>query len=419
MKFKKKNKNNKGSGKFFLKNTNPGKQAEKCYKLAMQALEDEDYQTVYFYAEQGLKAAPGYSPLFQPAYKAIIKLDDPEKTFFVLKQSWRHGYEKAKVNLVVLASLAYDFKNFELAVEVLSAVLESRNTFSGRFRRGQKSYAQRLLGKARLMVKDSKASPVEKTSLHKKKSGQHFKEPKTPQKQKNQNSLRGGEAARSAPEQEAERSVPENEVDRDVPELELVFHEESDPVKALPGPDRVSTPGRLELALWGYRLSFRSSYDQLLCLPHVHGIRSFWYQEETARKAMKNYRGRALLADEVGLGKTIEACLILKEYIMRGLVRNALILVPSALVAQWQEELRQKFFLSFVSSNDPVFKSDPRAFWAEPFLLLSLQTARTTQHFEQVTSRPYDLVIVDEAHHLKNRNTRNWKLVNSIQKSFL
>ena len=71
----------------------------------------------------------------------------------------------------------------------------------------------------------------------------------------------------------------------------------------------------LNLTLEAYQLSFRTSYDQLICLPTLKNIQSLWYQEETARKVMKDFRGRTILADEVGLGKTIEAGLILKEYI--------------------------------------------------------------------------------------------------------
>jgi SNF2 family DNA or RNA helicase len=134
---------------------------------------------------------------------------------------------------------------------------------------------------------------------------------------------------------------------------------------------------------------------------------------------MKYFRGRAILADEVGLGKTIEAGLILKEYLMRGLVRTALVLAPSSLVRQWQEELAGKFGIPFISTQDDLFKTDPDRFWAEPFILASLQTARSKRHFPAATSRSYDLVVVDEAHHLKNRATQNWKLVNAIQKTFL
>jgi len=182
---------------------------------------------------------------------------------------------------------------------------------------------------------------------------------------------------------------------------------------------RQSEPEAVQLALQAYRLSFRTSYDQLLCLPTLRDVRSLWYQEDTARKVMKNFRGRAILADEVGLGKTIEAGLILKEYLLRGLVRTALVLAPSSLVPQWQEELAGKFGVPFISTNDELFKQDPDRFWGEPLILASLQTARSKRHFPAVTSRTYDLVVVDEAHHLKNRATQNWKLVNAIQKTFL
>ncbi len=182
---------------------------------------------------------------------------------------------------------------------------------------------------------------------------------------------------------------------------------------------RRSGPDAVQLALQAYRLSFRTSYDQLLCLPTLKDVRSLWYQEDTARKVMKNFRGRAILADEVGLGKTIEAGLVLKEYLLRGLVHTALILAPSSLVPQWQEELSGKFGIPFISTQDELFKLDPDQFWAEPFILASLQTARTKRHFSAVTSRVYDLAVVDEAHHLKNRATQNWKLVNAIQKTFL
>jgi SNF2 family DNA or RNA helicase len=88
-------------------------------------------------------------------------------------------------------------------------------------------------------------------------------------------------------------------------------------------------------------------------------------------------------------------------------------------VSQWQGELRDKFDIPFVSNNDAVFKQDPDRFWEEPFILASIQTAKMKRHFEAVTSRSYDMVIIDEAHHLKNKATLNWKLVNAVQKTFL
>jgi len=64
-----------------------------------------------------------------------------------------------------------------------------------------------------------------------------------------------------------------------------------------------------------FNLSIMADYDQLLCLPTLTAIDKYWYQIETARKVMRQLGGRALLADEVGLGKTIEAGLICKEYL--------------------------------------------------------------------------------------------------------
>ena len=67
------------------------------------------------------------------------------------------------------------------------------------------------------------------------------------------------------------------------------------------------------------------------------------------------------------LGKTIEACLILKEYILRGLVKSALILAPSSLINQWKEELKSKFDLDVAASTDPLFRDNPEAILAGPF----------------------------------------------------
>ncbi len=203
----------------------------------------------------------------------------------------------------------------------------------------------------------------------------------------------------------------------DLPELKIAFRTDADPLLDALKAHRKADLDTLDLALKAYKLSFRTSYDQLLCLPTLNGVQSLWYQEETARKVMKTFRGRAILADEVGLGKTVEAGLILKEYLLRGLVRTALILTPSSLVSQWQEELQNKFAIPVASTNDALFRQEPERFWNEPLVLASLQTAKLKRHFEAVIARSYDMVIVDEAHHLKNRTTLNWKLVNSIKRA--
>lgn len=174
-----------------------------------------------------------------------------------------------------------------------------------------------------------------------------------------------------------------------------------------------------DLALEGYQIRFKESFENLICLANLQGVRSLWYQEETARKVLKRFRGRALLSDEVGLGKTIEASIVLKEYIQRGMVKSALILTPTSLVSQWKEELREKFGLDFPSTVDSDYRTKGDRFWQEPFALASINLAKSKKNFSLVTEREYDMVIVDEAHHLKNRSTLNWKLVNALKKRFL
>ncbi len=98
-------------------------------------------------------------------------------------------------------------------------------------------------------------------------------------------------------------------------------------------------------------LRLAQNFEDLLCLPSLQGVDSYLYQQETVRRVLRHFKGRALLADEVGLGKTIEACLVLKEYWMRGLVRKALVLTPPSLVSQWKGELMEKFGLTAVSPD--------------------------------------------------------------------
>ena len=167
-------------------------------------------------------------------------------------------------------------------------------------------------------------------------------------------------------------------------------------------------------------LRLQKGFDQLLSLGAVRDVSHFRYQLETVRRVLRDFRGRVLLADEVGLGKTIEACLALKEYWMRGLVRKALILTPPSLVGQWVEELTYRFALTPVTPESPAFRQHPDEFWArEPLVVASLALARQPAHRDRLSKIDYDLVIVDEAHVLKNRASAAWQLVNDLKKRFL
>lgn len=189
-------------------------------------------------------------------------------------------------------------------------------------------------------------------------------------------------------------------------------------VKALAGTETAG-PELYELALMSHEIRFAESFETLICLPGLTEIQSFWYQEETAKKVLKQFRGRALLSDEVGLGKTIEALIILSEYLRRGMVKTALILTPTPLVSQWQTEMASKFNLNVPSTDSPEFKSGDDNFWEHKVVVASINQAKSKKNWDLITSREYDMVIVDEAHHLKNKSTLNFKLVNALKKKFI
>jgi len=176
-------------------------------------------------------------------------------------------------------------------------------------------------------------------------------------------------------------------------------------------------PLRLHLEL--ARLGLLRGFDQLLCLEGLAGVEHLPHQIETVRKVLRHFRGRVLLADEVGLGKTIEACLLLREYLLRGLIKRILILVPTPLVSQWREELRSKFGLEF-SVPPRTREADRPEYWAAADrVLASLSFAKSKRRADAVAAAPWDLVVVDEAHHCKNRTTRNWQLVNRLKRRHL
>ncbi|WP_219837832.1 DEAD/DEAH box helicase [Paenibacillus sp. R14(2021)] len=166
-----------------------------------------------------------------------------------------------------------------------------------------------------------------------------------------------------------------------------------------------------QLAVEAEQSKLVGSFDDLQCLRSLPSFEPMPHQISTARKVLHEMSGRAILADEVGLGKTIEAGLVLKEYMVRGLVKRALILVPASLVLQWVRELNTKFGIS-------AFAQKKEHSWGYDVVVASMDTAKRDPHREKLLGQDYDILIIDEAHKLKNKKTTNYQFVNSMRKKY-
>lgn len=134
---------------------------------------------------------------------------------------------------------------------------------------------------------------------------------------------------------------------------------------------------------------------------------------------------RFLVADEVGLGKTIEAALILRELASRGEMTRALIVVPAGLVNNWHRELNEVFNLDFevFGSEGDVTDRRSNAFAKHDRLIASVDTLKRRARINRLKAAPpWDLVVFDEAHHLsayktgsKVRKTENYKLAEALR----
>ncbi len=157
-----------------------------------------------------------------------------------------------------------------------------------------------------------------------------------------------------------------------------------------------------------------TSADRLLSLDSLRGVERFPHQVTACLRVLRDFGGRGILADEVGLGKTIEAGIVLKEYVLRGAVRTVLVLVPASLCEQWRAELWEKFELDFVVSRGPIGQ------WGRhPLVISSLETARHERHRRRVRIADYDMVVCDEAHRLRNHQTLGWKFINELNPRYL
>jgi superfamily II DNA or RNA helicase len=153
------------------------------------------------------------------------------------------------------------------------------------------------------------------------------------------------------------------------------------------------------------------------CLKSIP-IQPWAHQLKILRRVAANFPCSFLIADEVGLGKTIETGLILRYLIVSQKVKRVLILAPASVQPQWQEELREKFNLHFGSYNQGKFKdcygeitSPALNPWnTQDLVLASSHLVRRTERIEELlAAEPWDLVILDEAHHARRKSPQQRK----------
>jgi SNF2 family DNA or RNA helicase len=158
----------------------------------------------------------------------------------------------------------------------------------------------------------------------------------------------------------------------------------------------------------------RPGFDTLLSAPSLT-FDPLDHQLDTVRTVLRRMRGRAILADEVGLGKTIEAGLALSELRLRGLADQSLVITPAGLVEQWRDELERKFSLPTVLVREGKWESGVD----RPVVIASLAAARRNPLATALSGRTWDLVIADEAHRLRNPRNASGRLARSLRSRYM
>jgi len=174
--------------------------------------------------------------------------------------------------------------------------------------------------------------------------------------------------------------------------------------------DRDATVGHL-LNLQARQFEIAQGQQELLSVEEIKDkIKLLDHQLQAAHRALFQMNGGALFADEVGLGKTIEVGMVLNEMDFRDTRDSFLILTPAQLAPQWQTELSEKFDLDFVSNYDEMFMG----FDSHDKIVASVDTAKGKRYRDQVLSRRWDVVVLDEAHYVRNEDTNRYKLIKEL-----
>ncbi|MFX1478198.1 MAG: DEAD/DEAH box helicase [Promethearchaeota archaeon] len=207
------------------------------------------------------------------------------------------------------------------------------------------------------------------------------------------------------------------------------------PLKTLIFQKKFDPPRNFLIKYWANLFySYYTSY-QIKCITNSR-LSLMPHQINVTHRLAEEHFPRIILADEVGLGKTIEAGIYIKEMIARNLAERILIIVPASLSKQWEFELANKFNLYFTiydgkKVKEVKHKGDYRSssvlqnsFYYDNLIICSLQFARNPKYIELLSAISWDIVIFDEAHHLRRyltnattgryRETLNFELARNL-----
>jgi len=266
-------------------------------------------------AEAALRANPGDPMILYLAATAAVLDEHPDRALVFLKRFSKRYVPTMPYHLLHALALAQQNKPAPARVLLerygLMSLHQAMPAFPGGWARSEWLSA-RLVG-----------------IFHRSKPAARMRAPagigRAPAKPASKPVSKSRPAERPAPAPAAAAEVPAAPAGLPRIEIDIPFAVELDLaplVAAAANGKREYDGGWFELRERFAHLGLAQGFDELLCLPQLHGIETFWYQVETVRKVLKQFRGRVLLADEVGLGKTIEAGMVLKEYLLRGMVER-------------------------------------------------------------------------------------------------
>jgi len=205
----------------------------------------------------------------------------------------------------------------------------------------------------------------------------------------------------------------ENSAGKKVKHLYTCTYSEPSNIKKLIQANNYASFQKFKLNLQALQIKNTGKIDQLIALDAIRTkLVPYNFQMQTALQVINDMNANAILADEVGLGKTIEAGLIMKELVLRGEINSILIISPKSLLSQWKTEMAEKFGENFVIANYPGervnIKTGDRIICSHSLL---------PRKFEEFASRTWDLIVVDEAHAFRNTHSKGRTALGNLRKN--